>query len=478
MRRTGDEHGGQRLGRRVGVVGEHACGVHRQRRVLVRRVGVGAGYRRAGKRHRQDHVGAGAQVVAGVTGAVDEAVRTGVAAGRGVGEAPVRVQRQRAVRRVGREDRRQRIAVRIGVVGQDARSRDDERDVPVRRVAVGGGDRRVHDGAASRTEQRRIAGARDAVVAQRDRARCAAVDGYHQVEIDGGAGGEVGKVAGDHAARMRAGRVGHRGERRLRRDGHADDRAGQRARAAVGDVHVVGQGSVRHRARGRRGDDRSAGDAGTEGIDVDVAAVAAEGARRRNHFQLQGVADVDDARAARRVDSLPAGVAEGAGRRPGHARLVGEREALPHHRALRDVADDDVEVGLLRLRSARRPRGSAGRRSARAPCRPTGRCRRRRRPTVAAASWRPGWGRCRRRASSSLAPRTRRSAGTAPRRRWDRSATAVWPPGRPRWCDRVAAGVADDVRAAERLRAAQAEDCGSWTSPIRRRSRRPRSRRS
>ena len=46
--------------------------------------------------------------------------------------------------------------------------------------------------------------------------------------------------------------------------------------------------------------------------------------------------------------SLPAGVAEVAGRRPRDARLVGEREALPHHRALRDVADGDVEEGLLR----------------------------------------------------------------------------------------------------------------------------------
>src|SRR6185436_8927599 len=127
----------------------------------------------------------------------------------------------------------------------------------------------------------------------------------------------------------------------------ADYRGDQRARAAAGDVHVVGQRGVRHRARGRGRDNRSARNGRTEGVDVDVAAVTAERAGRGDHFQLQGVADVDDTRPSRGVDGLPGGVAVEAGGGPGHARLVGEREALPHHRALRDVADGDVEVGLL-----------------------------------------------------------------------------------------------------------------------------------
>ena len=79
---------------------------------------------------------------------------------------------------------------------------------------------------------------------------------------------------------------------------------------------------------------------GAEGVDVDVAAVAAERADDGDDFELEGVTDVDDARAARGVDELPVGVAVGARRLPGHAR------------SLAKVKRSQITVPLVTLRTA------------------------------------------------------------------------------------------------------------------------------
>ena len=89
---------------------------------------------------RRDDVRVGGPVV----GVVGEAVGAVVAGGRGVGEAAVGVERQRRRGVTSRhEDRRQRIAFGIGVVGEDARGGHDLGRALRRRVRVGDGHRRV-----------------------------------------------------------------------------------------------------------------------------------------------------------------------------------------------------------------------------------------------------------------------------------------------------------------------------------------------
>src|SRR3989442_14147295 len=72
--------------------------------------------------------GVGGAVGLTVVGFVSEAVRPVVIEGRGVAETAVAVQAQCAVSRAVDEDRGERIAIDIGVVGQHTRGSHCERD--------------------------------------------------------------------------------------------------------------------------------------------------------------------------------------------------------------------------------------------------------------------------------------------------------------------------------------------------------------
>src|SRR6185437_16307891 len=80
-----------------------------------------------------------------VVGLVGEAVRAVVVGVRGVGERPIGVQCHGVMLRGGDQNRGQRIAIDVGVVGQHAAGRDDERGVFIGRVAVVDGRRRIVD---------------------------------------------------------------------------------------------------------------------------------------------------------------------------------------------------------------------------------------------------------------------------------------------------------------------------------------------
>src|SRR5207247_10317611 len=84
-----------------------------------------------------------------IVGFVREAVGTAVVRGRGVREAAVRAQRERAVGRTAHEDCRERAVFDVGVVGQDSRRGDRERRIFGGGVAVSAGDRRVVPGGAA-----------------------------------------------------------------------------------------------------------------------------------------------------------------------------------------------------------------------------------------------------------------------------------------------------------------------------------------
>ena len=120
----------------IGVVAEDARGGDRQGRVLGGRVGVGHGDRGGvGGGHRQaDRDGVG--VEGPVVGLVGEGVGTDIGGGRDVADRAVGAQGQAAVADVGHQDRGQRVAVGVGVIGQDARGGDDQGRVLGRGVAV------------------------------------------------------------------------------------------------------------------------------------------------------------------------------------------------------------------------------------------------------------------------------------------------------------------------------------------------------
>src|SRR2546426_1049167 len=129
---AGDEDRGERIAIDVGVIGQHARGNDRESRVFGCRVTV-VGHDAAGAARRIVDRGDG-DGDGGVSGAVNLAYGdyrdlpscpTRLSSGL-VSETAVAVQVQRAVSRAGDEDRGERIAIDIGVVGQHARGGDCE----------------------------------------------------------------------------------------------------------------------------------------------------------------------------------------------------------------------------------------------------------------------------------------------------------------------------------------------------------------
>ena len=221
VRRAAHQDRGQRVAVDVGVVSEHTGRRYRQPGVLVRAVAVID--RRRCAVHRVDgntdrrHV----RVHDVVVGLVREAVRSGVARDRNVGEAAVGVQRQRAVTRTDHVDRRQRVAVDVGVVREHTGRVDEERHVLVRAVAVVDRDwRRVDDG--------------DRYIDRRGRAAALAI---------GDRVGERVAPAVARRGRVRNRPVGIDRRRAMQRDGHGH----HRQRIAVG-IGIVGQNRDRRGA--------------------------------------------------------------------------------------------------------------------------------------------------------------------------------------------------------------------------------------
>src|SRR5207248_1962156 len=112
--------GGERVAVGVGVIGQHPGGGHGQGRVLVGAVAVVG--RHGGVVDRGDGEADGGDVAVGraVVGLVGEAVRAVVVGRRRVREAAVAAQGQRAVAGAADQDGRERVAVHIGIVGQNA----------------------------------------------------------------------------------------------------------------------------------------------------------------------------------------------------------------------------------------------------------------------------------------------------------------------------------------------------------------------
>ena len=136
LERVGDLHRGQRAAGGASVVAEHARRSGAQYLVLGHRVGVVDRDRRCGQRGHGEGHGDGAAVEAPIVGPVREAVRRGFAAIVDVGERAVGAERQRAVGRMAQPDRSQRIAIRIRIVAEHARGRQDERTTRAERIGV------------------------------------------------------------------------------------------------------------------------------------------------------------------------------------------------------------------------------------------------------------------------------------------------------------------------------------------------------
>src|SRR5207247_709894 len=126
--RAGDEDRGERIAINIGVVGQHARGGESGGRDVGTRVTVSGhdaarGARRiVGRGDGDGDGGVGGAVNLAVVGFVSEAVRAVVIERRGVSTTVPYTPLFRSVGRAGDEDRGERIAINIGVVGQHARS--------------------------------------------------------------------------------------------------------------------------------------------------------------------------------------------------------------------------------------------------------------------------------------------------------------------------------------------------------------------
>ena len=150
MRRAGDQHGGQGIVLDIGVVGEHAARRgHRQRGVLGDGVAVVHRHRRVVDRGDRQRDGGGIAAGRALVRLINEAVGAVVIRVRRVAQPAIGVQRQRPVRRTGNQHRRQRAAMRGGVVAKHARRRRHRQGgVLVQRVGVVRRRRRVVQAAA------------------------------------------------------------------------------------------------------------------------------------------------------------------------------------------------------------------------------------------------------------------------------------------------------------------------------------------
>ncbi len=130
VRRAGDDRRSQSAVLQIRIVREHRD-VERRALRGRRRVGVGnrcVVHRGDGNGDRRDR-----GLVGAVAHTVRERIRSVVVAGRRVGEGLVRIQHDRAMRRTGHEDWRQRVVFSIRVVREHG---DGDRRVLVRRCSV------------------------------------------------------------------------------------------------------------------------------------------------------------------------------------------------------------------------------------------------------------------------------------------------------------------------------------------------------
>ena len=272
MRRIADQHRRERIAVHVRVVGQDACGGDDQRRVLGDRVSVVVRHRHVVHRDDGNRDRGETRVELGVIGAIGERVEAGVVQARRVGERAARVERERAVRRGRYQHRRQRVAVEVAVVGQDARGGNVQRRVFIhgvgiircgRRAVLNGQCRAVGARAAANAAHHHAVSSRliGREVAERERAVRADERVVEEPLVSQSRAGRdhaESRVAADKA-RLAGGRrdddhvLVHR-QRRAVRPGHAahatDD---DLVKARIADAHAVqGQravGLVRQRVR-------------------------------------------------------------------------------------------------------------------------------------------------------------------------------------------------------------------------------------
>src|SRR5665213_3263220 len=189
------EHRSQRVAFYIRVVGKNARSCDGQTNVF--QCGVSVVYRDRRVVHgRNINRDRGEITVGGaVVGAVGESVAAVVVGGGEVSEATVGVEIQHSMTDVTYENRGQRVAFHIRVVGENARSRDGQLDVFKSRVSIIVGDGRVihrNDG------DRHRAGGRSGAIGN------GVVEDHRAVEICGGRENDVG-AADDSGAICRGG---------------------------------------------------------------------------------------------------------------------------------------------------------------------------------------------------------------------------------------------------------------------------------
>ena len=146
MRWVADQYRGQRVAVDVGIICQHGGGAHRQLGVFGRGVGVVVGcHRRVVDRRDGDGDRGHAALGLAVAGLVGETV-CAVEVQRGhVNQRAVGIERECAVSRAVHQQRAQRVAINVGVVGEHPRSADCQLGVFGRGVIVVGRHRRVVD---------------------------------------------------------------------------------------------------------------------------------------------------------------------------------------------------------------------------------------------------------------------------------------------------------------------------------------------
>src|ERR1035441_5426943 len=134
---------GQSVALHIRVIGKNARSSDGQTNVFQRGISVVVGHGRVVHGRNVDGNSGEIAVGGAVVCAVGERVAAVVVGGREVSEAAIGVEIQHSMTDVTYEHRGQRVALYIRVVGEDARSRDGQRDVFQRGICVGHRDRGV-----------------------------------------------------------------------------------------------------------------------------------------------------------------------------------------------------------------------------------------------------------------------------------------------------------------------------------------------
>src|SRR5665213_1662111 len=195
MAAVAHEKGSQRVALHIRVVGKDAGGRNNERHVFRRGVTVVVGHGRVV--HGRNIDGDRGEIAIGgaVVGAVGEGVAAVVVGGGEVSETTVGVEIQHSMTDVTYENRGQRVAFHIRVVGENARSRDGQLDVFKSRVSIIVGDGRVVHG---NDDDRHRAGGQSGAIGN------GVVENHRAVEICGGRENDVG-AADDGGAVCRGG---------------------------------------------------------------------------------------------------------------------------------------------------------------------------------------------------------------------------------------------------------------------------------